>query len=75
MNTSDSARKQFACPICKKRFNIGETQAFPFCSKRCRQIDLLRWLNEEYTVESFRQPDDEEEEDIPRLPDLPEVMK
>jgi len=24
----------------------------PFCSKRCKTIDLARWLNEEYRIPS-----------------------
>jgi len=34
----------------------------PFCSPRCRNIDLGRWLNEEYTLTDPR--DDEEEEEF-----------
>ena len=36
-----------ACPICSK-----ETVATyrPFCSKRCADIDLAKWLNEEYST-------------------------
>ena len=56
---------QFTCPICRKKFLESETDAFPFCSSRCRWIDLNRWFNEEYTVESFRRRDEEEDDDIP----------
>jgi len=36
------------CPICDR---TRQTQAFaPFCSKRCRQIDLGRWLDGRYVV-------------------------
>jgi endogenous inhibitor of DNA gyrase (YacG/DUF329 family) len=32
------------CPICKKP--VDETaKAFPFCSERCRLIDLGNWLD------------------------------
>ena len=31
-----------------KPFNTDETTAMPFCSSRCRQVDLGRWFNEEY---------------------------
>ncbi len=23
---------------------------FPFCSKRCKQVDLYRWMNGNYTI-------------------------
>jgi len=41
------------CPICSKRFEIAsldENPAFPFCSDRCRLIDLGRWIDGRYTV-------------------------
>jgi endogenous inhibitor of DNA gyrase (YacG/DUF329 family) len=28
----------------------SENASFPFCSERCRQIDLGKWLNEEHRV-------------------------
>ncbi|UWQ97553.1 DNA gyrase inhibitor YacG [Rhodobacteraceae bacterium M385] len=37
------------CPICEKETN----KTFrPFCSKRCADVDLGRWLNESYAVPS-----------------------
>jgi endogenous inhibitor of DNA gyrase (YacG/DUF329 family) len=38
------------CPTCKKTFAAADTQTPPFCSARCRQIDLGRWLSEENSV-------------------------
>ena len=39
------------CIICKKK--IGADRTFvPFCSGRCRQVDLGKWLNEDYKVPS-----------------------
>ena len=37
-----------ACPTCMKKFDTTVTEAMPFCSSRCRQVDLGRWFNEEY---------------------------
>lgn len=38
-----------SCPICKKT----TVQSYrPFCSKRCADIDLGKWLNEDYSLES-----------------------
>jgi endogenous inhibitor of DNA gyrase (YacG/DUF329 family) len=34
----------------------------PFCSSRCRQIDLRRWLGEEYGLPIERQEDSEEQD-------------
>jgi len=36
------------CTICGKAFDPGETPAPPFCSERCKRIDLARWLDERY---------------------------
>ena len=41
------------CPICQRLMQgQGPTEwpAFPFCSARCRMIDLGRWLGEDYRV-------------------------
>jgi uncharacterized protein len=39
------------CPICKK--SVKEVGAdFPFCSERCRTIDLGKWASGEYVVSS-----------------------
>ena len=49
------------CPTCGTRFDAAHTQAMPFCSDRCRQIDLGRWFNEEYSVPATRDDWDEDE--------------
>lgn len=41
---------QVNCPYCKKKFNYHESKFRPFCSEKCRLIDLGQWLNESYTV-------------------------
>lgn len=38
------------CPSCGKSFLMDETQSPPFCSERCRLIDLGRWLDEEISM-------------------------
>jgi len=48
------------CPICEKRFDPAASQAMPFCSERCRQIDLGRWLRESYSVPVERKDEDDE---------------
>lgn len=51
------------CPICHKP-TVAEYA--PFCSKHCKNIDLLKWLNEEYRVPT---QDLDEEESIPSSED------
>jgi len=36
------------CPICKK--NPSEPAFRPFCSKRCADVDLGRWLTGKYAL-------------------------
>ena len=45
------------CPICGKDDATGYQ---PFCSKRCANIDLGRWLKEGYRVETDEGPMDDE---------------
>jgi uncharacterized protein len=41
---------QHACPICRKPTNSETNSDFPFCSERCRLIDLGNWASEKYKV-------------------------
>ena len=49
------------CPICGKPV-VPEFR--PFCSARCKQVDLNRWLSEAYRVPA-RSVDEEEDETAP----------
>ncbi len=37
------------CPICKTPVG-SEAKTFPFCSDRCKQIDLGKWLDGKYLI-------------------------
>jgi endogenous inhibitor of DNA gyrase (YacG/DUF329 family) len=51
------------CPICKKGVNPGDPE-FPFCSERCRLIDLGKWASEEYKISTpVTPPPQDDEED------------
>ena len=39
------------CPICKKPVKNGDAE-FPFCSERCRTIDLGKWASGAYVISS-----------------------
>lgn len=45
-----------ACPICEKAVAAAYK---PFCSKRCADLDLAKWLNGSYALPSS-DPDDAE---------------
>jgi len=38
------------CPICKQRFTWEGNPFRPFCSERCKLIDLDNWLEGRYRV-------------------------
>jgi endogenous inhibitor of DNA gyrase (YacG/DUF329 family) len=57
------AAREPRCPICG-RPRVLEYR--PFCSKRCSDIDLSRWLNGVYAVPAADDPDaDESEAELP----------
>jgi endogenous inhibitor of DNA gyrase (YacG/DUF329 family) len=39
------------CPICKKTVKSGDPE-FPFCSDRCRTLDLGKWASGAYVIPS-----------------------
>lgn len=47
------------CPTCKQPVSYHETATRPFCSERCRLLDLGKWLSEEYRVEVVETDEDE----------------
>lgn len=48
------------CPICKK--NVAPSNPYaPFCSDRCRLIDLGNWASEKYGIASVEEPEPEDE--------------
>jgi uncharacterized protein len=38
------------CPICKRLTDSEKDVEFPFCSERCRLLDLGAWSAEKYVV-------------------------
>lgn len=49
-----------ACPICGKPVDPAHR---PFCSTRCRSVDLHRWLSESYAIPGRPEEEEDEEED------------
>ena len=47
------ASNKGGCPICGKP---TEDKFKPFCSTRCRQVDLNRWLSESYRIPGAERP-------------------
>lgn len=56
------------CPICGAEVKgRASNKAHPFCSARCKSIDLGKWLNEDYRVATDEGPI---EDDSPPKPDM-----
>jgi uncharacterized protein len=62
MNDAETAPGLRRCPICGKPAVPGFR---PFCSARCRTIDLGRWIDGRYRIPSADGPED----DDPPAPD------
>lgn len=45
-------RVKAVCPICKRELTGAPEllELRPFCSRRCKQIDLGNWLSERYRI-------------------------
>jgi uncharacterized protein len=41
---------KYNCPICRKPVDSETDADFPFCSERCRLLDLGNWASEKYVV-------------------------
>ncbi|MFW6051767.1 MAG: DNA gyrase inhibitor YacG [Myxococcota bacterium] len=51
------------CPICGEPAATPGSEEFPFCSKRCRLVDLGNWLGEGYRVPERSVPASPDESD------------
>lgn len=55
------------CPVCSSPVDLATCPTVPFCSDRCRTIDLGRWLDEAYGLPD-KPRDAEEEDEVPPAP-------
>ncbi|MGH1461361.1 MAG: DNA gyrase inhibitor YacG [Neptuniibacter sp.] len=45
------SKPKIKCPTCEKEHIYNSSSSFrPFCSERCKMIDLGAWANEEYSI-------------------------
>jgi endogenous inhibitor of DNA gyrase (YacG/DUF329 family) len=44
------AQRKIFCPVCKKETAWKDNPFRPFCSERCRILDLGKWAAEEYRI-------------------------
>lgn len=57
---SDGAPRLYRCSICNRETEYWgpAPSVYPFCSPRCKLVDLGKWLREEYSVERDLRPED-----------------
>jgi endogenous inhibitor of DNA gyrase (YacG/DUF329 family) len=41
---------KYHCPICRKPTDSAANADFPFCSERCKLLDLGAWASENYVI-------------------------
>jgi endogenous inhibitor of DNA gyrase (YacG/DUF329 family) len=57
------------CPTCRKPSPPREENpAFPFCRPRCRDVDLGKWLGEEFRIAAESADSDEDGYSLPTAP-------
>jgi len=54
------------CPICRKATDSETSADFPFCSERCKLLDLGNWSSEKYVIS-----EPVLDESIPEAPEPP----
>ena len=45
--------RSMSCPVCEKKLPPGtgvDSPLYPFCSERCRNVDLFRWGTGRYAI-------------------------
>ncbi|MDE1932449.1 DNA gyrase inhibitor YacG [Bradyrhizobium sp.] len=57
-HASPEGTKAKPCPICGKP---STKESRPFCSTRCRDVDLNRWLSGSYVIPT--RPDEDDDND------------
>jgi len=50
------------CPICKNKTTWEENPWRPFCSERCKLIDLGKWVSDDYRIEGKEEDEEDEKQ-------------
>ena len=59
---AEPAKATKPCPICGKP---SVEKYRPFCSKRCADVDLNRWLTGSYVIPASADPEPDEDDEVP----------
>jgi hypothetical protein len=58
----NASRAPISCPQCRQPTVWAGNEHRPFCSERCRLIDLGAWIDEQYRIPEQTQTTPREEE-------------
>lgn len=53
-STVEPLRKPVPCPTCDQK---SRRATYPFCSKRCQELDMHGWFSERYRVREYEPRD------------------
>jgi hypothetical protein len=55
-----SAASVYRCAICDREvtYEGPRPSVYPFCSARCKMVDLGKWLREDYAIDRDLTPED-----------------
>ena len=59
------APPQVKCPTCQREIDWSSAPFRPFCSERCRLIDLGAWLSEQRSIPGEPVPEEEKSDARP----------
>lgn len=62
MTEDGRQQRTVPCPVCKRETAWRKNPFRPFCSERCRLIDLGKWAAEDYRVAGDERPDADNDE-------------
>jgi len=54
------------CPVCKNKTTWEENPWRPFCSERCKLVDLGKWVLEEYKIAGAKQEEEQDKQEDKR---------
>ena len=63
MNVRGSGEHGVKCPVCGKEAAWRDNPFRPFCSERCRLVDLGKWAAEGYRVPGEQRSSDDDDDE------------
>jgi endogenous inhibitor of DNA gyrase (YacG/DUF329 family) len=54
------------CPVCKQKCTWEENPWRPFCSERCKMVDIGKWAMEDYKIPGEKLDEAKDKEDDER---------